>query len=135
MLPMTGSDAAAARAPLEWARDTVNHAGGIGGRPVELIYRDTTREPVADVADSLANDHSIVAVIGPDNSSDAQPAVAKFVKARKVVVTPSATSADLFRAFRTSKPQYLWRPLESDIAQVRVMLAAARPRAPGRPRW
>jgi ABC-type branched-subunit amino acid transport system substrate-binding protein len=126
MLPLSGPDAVGYREPLEWARDAVNGAGGVDGRQIELVFRDTARDPVAGVAKSLAEDRSIVAVIGPDNSAGAHEAVATFVHAHKVVVTPSATSADLFRAYARSKPQYFWRPLESDIAQVGVMLSAAR---------
>ncbi|MCU1448556.1 MAG: Legumain [Acidimicrobiales bacterium] len=125
MLPLTGPDAVGFRAPLEWARENVNAAGGVGGRPIELVYRDTARQPVATVAATLAKDTSIVAAIGPDTSDAARSAAAMFTKARKVVVTPSATSADLFRAFRSNRPQYVWRPVESDIAQVRALLNVA----------
>src|SRR5436190_13198411 len=83
MLPLTGPDAVGFRAPLEWARENVNAAGGVGGRPLELVYRDTARQPVAGVAASLARDTSIVAAIGPDTSQDARHAAATFTKARK----------------------------------------------------
>ncbi|MBV8303794.1 MAG: ABC transporter substrate-binding protein, partial [Acidimicrobiia bacterium] len=63
--------------------------------------------------------------IGPDNSQDALGAADTFVKAHKLIVTPSATSADLFRAFSGSRPHYFWRPVESDIAQVRELLGLA----------
>jgi ABC-type branched-subunit amino acid transport system substrate-binding protein len=122
MLPLTGGDAVGYRAPLEWARDNVNAAGGIGGRPVELVFRDIARESVTSVASDFAKDSTIVAAIGPDTSATTREAAATFTKAHKVLVSPSATSADLFRAFRANKPQYFWRPVESDIAQVRALL-------------
>ena len=125
MLPLTGADAVGYKGPLEWARDNVNAAGGVRGRPIELVYRDIGREPVQSVAASLANDSSIVAAIGPDTSGAARTAAGTFTTAQKVMVTPSATSADLFRAFRTNKPQYIWRPVESDIGQVHAMLEVA----------
>jgi ABC-type branched-subunit amino acid transport system substrate-binding protein len=125
MLPLTGGDAVGYKAPLEWARDNVNAAGGVRGRRVELVYRDIAQQSVTSVATAFAKDSSIVAAIGPDTSHAAREAAATFTKAHKVLVTPSATSADLFRAFRSNKPQYFWRPVESDIAQVRTLLKVA----------
>jgi ABC-type branched-subunit amino acid transport system substrate-binding protein len=125
MLPLTGPDAVGFRPPLDWAADAVNAAGGVRGRHLELVYRDSAREPAASLARSFAKDSSIVATIGPDNSRDTLQAATAFVKAGKVLVTPSATSADLFRAFSGSKPQYFWRPVESDIGQARTLLGLA----------
>ncbi|MBV8160537.1 MAG: ABC transporter substrate-binding protein [Acidimicrobiia bacterium] len=125
MLPLTGPDAVGFQAPLEWARDAVNAAGGIDGRPLELVWADIGRQPAAQVAQRFAKDSSIAAAIGPDNSQDALGAADTFVKAHKPIVTPSATSADLFRAFSATEPHYFWRPVESDIAQARELLALA----------
>jgi ABC-type branched-subunit amino acid transport system substrate-binding protein len=125
MLPLTGPDAVGYQAPLDWARENVNAAGGVRGRPIDLVYRDIARESITSVANDFAKDSSIVAAVGPDTSDAAREAAATFTKAHKVVVTPSATSADLFRAFRSNKPQYVWRPVESDIAQVRALLKVA----------
>jgi ABC-type branched-subunit amino acid transport system substrate-binding protein len=125
VLNLTGPNTVGARKPLEWARDNVNAAGGIEGRPIEFVYKDLAHEPLADVVRTLASDDSIAAVIGPASSADALRAASTFVRAEKVMVTPSATSADLFRAFSTYRPQYFWRPVESDIGQVRAMLKLA----------
>jgi ABC-type branched-subunit amino acid transport system substrate-binding protein len=125
MLPLTGPDAVGSQAPLEWARDNINAAGGVDGRPIQFVYRDIGRQPVTAVARSLASDPSITAAIGPANSEDARQVVSTFVDQHKVIVTPSATSADLFRAFSSYSPRYFWRPVESDIAQVRTMLDLA----------
>jgi len=125
MLPLTGASAVDYRTPLQWAADTVNGAGGIDGRHLELDFKDTAKQHVAKVADAFARDNSIVAAIGPDNSEDALAAATTFVKAHKLIVTPSATSADLFRAFAADNPQYVWRPVESDIAQTRALLQLA----------
>ncbi len=125
MLPLSGPDAVGYQAPLEWAKENVNAAGGVNGRPIELVYRDTGREPVDAVVHSMVDDDSIAAAIGPANSEDARRVVSTFINAQKVVVTPAATSADLFRAFSAYRPQYFWRPVESDIAQVRTLLTMA----------
>lgn len=125
LLPLTGPEAVGAQGPLTWAQENINAAGGIDGRPVEFVYRDLGKEHAEAVARELASGSSVDAVIGPANSEDAKQVVSTFVNHHKVVVTPSATSADLFRAFYPQRPQYVWRPVESDIAQVRVMLRLA----------
>jgi ABC-type branched-subunit amino acid transport system substrate-binding protein len=130
MLPLSGPNAVGSRMPLQWAADNVNAAGGIDGRHITFVYRDIARQPVTTVAASLASDSSIAAVIGPADSGDALRVVSTFYRAHKVIVSPSATSADLFRAFSSFHPDYFWRPVESDIAQVHQMLGlAARGRA------
>lgn len=125
MLPFTGPDAVGYRAPLEWARDNVNAAGGIDRRRLSFVYRDLGRESVTTVANALARDSSITAVIGPANSEDARQVVSTLIAHRKPIVAPAATSAGLFRAFAGYRPEYFWRPVESDIAQVRAMLDLA----------
>lgn len=125
MLPLTGPQAVAAEGPLEWARENVNAGGGVDGRPIQFVYRDLGRQSADVVADSLASDKSVAAVIGPANSQDAKQVASTFVNRHKVIVTPAATSGDLFRAFYSSDPQYVWRPAQSDIGQVRTMLQLA----------
>jgi ABC-type branched-subunit amino acid transport system substrate-binding protein len=125
MLALAGPNGIGADKPLQWAQENVNAAGGIDGRRLEFVYRDLSHESVAAATRSFAHDPSIAAVIGPANSEDALQVASTFVNAHKVMVTPSATSADLFRAFSGYRPQYVWRPVESDIGQVRTMLDLA----------
>jgi ABC-type branched-subunit amino acid transport system substrate-binding protein len=125
MLPLSGPDEVGYGTPLEWARENVNAAGGIDGRPIVFVYRDLGRESVTAVANQLANDSSITAVIGPANSEDARQVGTIFINHKKPLISPAATSASLFRAFSSYSPDYFWRPVESDIAQVRTMLNLA----------
>ena len=66
---LTGTDAAVGEEQLravELAADTVNAAGGIGGRPLEIVSYDDANDPAraAEVArDIVANDR-VVLVIG-----------------------------------------------------------------------
>ena len=106
MLPLSGPNAVGSRMPLQWAADNVNTAGGIDGRHITFVYRDIARQPVTAVAASLASDPSIAAVIGPADSGDALRVVSTFYRAHKVIVSPSATSADLFRAFSSFRSIY-----------------------------
>lgn len=125
MLPLTGPDAVGSQAPLGWAQENVNAAGGIQGRPIRFVYRDLGRESPLAAAKGFATDDSIAAVIGPANSEDARQVTSMLVDHHKVVVSPSATSANLFRAYSGARPQYFWRPVESDISQVRTLLRLA----------
>jgi len=125
LLPLTGSSELGYRKPLEWARDNINAAGGIGGRPIELVYADIGKTDCQEAAQRFLDDATVAAVIGTDTSSATFDIAPKFIKAQKVLVSPAATSADIFRAFAGKK--YIWRTVESDIAQMRVMfLVAAR---------
>jgi ABC-type branched-subunit amino acid transport system substrate-binding protein len=84
MLPLTGPDAVGAQGPLEWARENVNAAGGVDGRPIQFVYRDLARQSPIKVAQSFASDDSITAVIGPKNSEDARQVVSTFYDHHKV---------------------------------------------------
>jgi ABC-type branched-subunit amino acid transport system substrate-binding protein len=123
LLPLTGEGAEHYDLPLTWARDTVNRAGGVSGKKLELVYADLGKTDLASATRRFAADSSIVAVVGPDTSERAFAAASALTQAGKVVVTPSATSADLFRAF--SSNGLFWRTVEPDIAQVRTMLTLA----------
>ncbi len=120
MMPLTGPDARGYEEPLGWAVDNVNRAGGVAGRRVELVEADLGRTTVDAATRRFAADPSIVAVIGPNSSDRFFAAAPALIEARKTVVSPTATSGDIFRAFSWSG--YVWRTVQSDIAQVRTAL-------------
>jgi branched-chain amino acid transport system substrate-binding protein len=67
--PLSGGSAASGEAiqrGLVLAIDEVNHAGGVLGRPLELVARDVANDPPAGVAAlrELIEQHGIVAVFG-----------------------------------------------------------------------
>ena len=124
MLPLTGPTAAHYARSLNWAVANVNRAGGIRGRPISLLYRDTARASLSTVATELAGDPSVVAVIGPVTSSETYEVAPAFFDANKVFVSPAATSADLDRAF-IGYPELFWRTVGSDVGQARALLDAA----------
>ncbi len=125
LLPITGPYELGYVKPLEWAKDNVNAAGGINGRMIQLVYEDLGVKDYQKAAKTLLADDSVVAVIGTDGSESTFRLCPQFIRQKKVLVSPVATSADIFRAFGGEK--YIWRTVESDIAQVRTMfLVAAR---------
>ena len=121
MLPITGPDARGYREPLDWAVENVNRAGGVAGRKLAARLRRprqaarSTPRPAGS-----PRDPSIVAVIGPNSSDRFFAAAPALIEAKKTIVTPTATSGDIFRAFSSSG--FVWRTVQSDIAQVRTAL-------------
>jgi ABC-type branched-subunit amino acid transport system substrate-binding protein len=119
LLPVTGD--IELREPLEWAKDNLNRQGGIGGRQIELVYRDTSQEDTAAMARELLADDSIRIVIGPPASDDVYLLAPEFIKKEKLLISPLTTSGDIIRAF--GKKGYVWRTPQGDVAQVRVILS------------
>jgi len=120
LLALTGGDVNF-KEPLDWAKDTINSEGGINGRPVELVYKDTATGDVTEKAQELLDDDSIRIVIGPENSDDVYALAPAFIAKKKVLISPTATSGDILRAF--GKNGYVWRTVQGDAAQVKVILA------------
>lgn len=120
MLPLSGADRRGYEDPLGWAVDNVNKAGGVAGRKLELVYADLDKTSLADATHRFVSDRDIVAVIGPNSSDRVFAAAPAFITAKKTLVSPTATSGDIFRAFSSSG--FVWRTVQSDITQVRTAL-------------
>ncbi|HEX3000819.1 MAG TPA: C13 family peptidase [Methanoregula sp.] len=118
LLPLTGD--VEFREPLEWAKETINSEGGVGGRKVELVYKDTGSGNTTLLAQELLSDDSIRIIIGPENSDDVYALAPAFIAKKKVMISPTATSGDIIRAF--GKKGYIWRTSQGDAAQVKVIL-------------
>ena len=94
---LTGADAAVGEEQLravELAADTLNAAGGIGGRPLEIVNYDDANDPARAVEvarDIVANDR-VVLVIGHTNSGPSQAAAPIYEAAGLPAITPSATA-------------------------------------------
>ncbi len=121
MLPLSGPADLGLRPALEWARDAVNSAGGVAGRPIALVYADLASTTAEEATDRFLADEDLVAVIGPDASADVFAVADRFIAAHKLLVSPSASAGDIFRAF--GGRDYVWRTVESDVAQTETMLA------------
>src|SRR2546430_16906987 len=68
---------------VQMAVQEINAAGGIGGRQIELISRDTQSDPTKAVngAAELTRGHKVNVVFGPINSGEAIPVVPQPAKA------------------------------------------------------
>jgi len=107
LLDLTGPDAIDYDEVLGWASGHINSAGGIGGRKIELVYKDTYNADAKALAQELIDDKSIKIVIGAGMSETAAVVAPMFIDAKKLLISPSATSGDLFRMF--AKEKFFWR--------------------------
>lgn len=124
LLPLSGEEAVDFKETLDWAVEMVNQSGGLDGKPVSLVYHDTHRESLPAAAQSLVDDEDVKVVIGPNSSSDVFQIAPLFLQARKLLISPTATSADIFRAFAGQR--YFWRTCQGDVGQLKVMLHVLR---------
>lgn len=120
LLPLSGPQDGDLDEVLKWAADGVDASGGIGGRRVELVFRDTNGQDIKRLARGFIDDPSIRVVIGPETSAEVYEIAPMFVEKRKLLISPSATAGDIFRAF--GKKDFFYRTCQSDVAQVRTIL-------------
>ena len=132
LLPVTGEAALGYDESLSFARDEINHAGGVRGRRVELVVQDTGTIPpgaldaprrVWEMAKTFLADPDIDVVIGTDGDDTTFGITPSFTKAGKVLITPVAAGTHLSRAFPDSG--FLRRTIPSDAARAELMLLAA----------
>jgi len=121
LMPLTGPDAMESEKTLDWAMGKVNSGGGIGGSPVELVYRDTNNQDINLQAQEFINDPDINIVIGPYRSADVFLVAPLFIENRKILISPTATAGEITRGF--AGQGYFWRTVQSDVAQIRCILA------------
>lgn len=123
MLPYSGEYAADWDHGLDWAVNNINFAGGVAGHKLELIKKDLNKESLNSISKQFISDESIKAVIGPLTSVDVYEAAPLFIEAKKVLVAPVATAANISRAF--SGYGYFWRLTEPDISQIKTLILLA----------
>lgn len=124
LLPYSGDYAMAWDHALDWAVGNINSCGGVSGSRLELVKKDSHTEDLPSLAREMAEDPSLLAVIGPLTSSEVYQTAPAFINQQKVFIAPVATAADLSKAF--SRYDYFWRLTESDITQIKTLLLLAR---------
>lgn len=87
-------DGLPARRGVELAVKEINQAGGINGRPLEVIFEDEKDSPTQAVnaVQKLINVDKVTAIIGPMTSGATLAAAPTANEAKVVMVTPTATS-------------------------------------------
>lgn len=109
-----------------WALDNISKAQEGLSNEVELnlVFYEQDSEKSEEYMQHIAEDTSIVAIIGP-TSSDCAIKMAKKLSIKeeyhKPMITPSATHVDYQRMFANTP--YVWNMAESDIAQLEVIIS------------
>jgi len=116
-IPMTGAsaqDGEAIKKGASLAVKEINDAGGINGKKVELIVEDDKGDPseAATVANKLAQDKSVSAIIGHFNSSCTLAAAPIYNQAGIVSVSPGSSAAAVSEA-----GPYTFRVITTDAIQ------------------
>lgn len=98
------------RRGIELALEEINRAGGIRGRPLEIVMRDDegSGQKAADIASEFVADPTIVAVVGHVNSG-AMVAAARVYDNHLTALATSATSPDL-----SGMSRWVFRVISSD---------------------
>ncbi|GAC1690871.1 MAG: ABC transporter substrate-binding protein [Gemmatimonadaceae bacterium] len=109
------------RRGIELALEEVNARGGIGGRPLEIVFRDDDGDgaKAAQIAQGFVADPRIVAVVGHVNSG-AMVSAARVYDGALPAVATTATSPDL-----TGISKWVFRVISSDSANGQALAAFA----------
>lgn len=106
---------------VDIAVEEINAAGGINGKPVEIVRFDTGSDPKqASVGTrKLAQDDGVLAIVGPFSSGEASVAF-NDAERLKVLMMPTSASAPGI----TEGRKYGWRLSEDEEKQFRRLLAS-----------
>ena len=106
----------------------INAAGGVLGRPVETVSRDSTRDPAVAVEEArrMIEEDGVHALVGPNSSGNSLPVVEQVAGPAAIpVISPSATSPFLTSA---ADSDFFFRTALSDSAQGPVLARVTRDR-------
>src|SRR5690606_22430705 len=100
--PFTGENAEYGRSfkqAIDLYVAKLNEAGGIDGRPVEIVVSDDRSDPreAANIAQRYASDRRILATIGSFTSTAAMAAAPIFEREGVVQISPTSSHPDFTR--------------------------------------
>jgi len=120
LLPLSGTEGLPLYEALHLAVSNINDGGRIGGRPVRLVLRDTQTGDINIYAKELAEDPRIRVVIGPYTSDTLFQISDLFIVNQKVLISPTASSDEIFRAFAGTGS--VWRIVSNDGDMTSVVI-------------
>lgn len=125
MVPLTGDGAVygePARTIYEIAAKEINDAGGINGRPIELVIEDSkcNGKDGANAAQKLVNVDKVQIIIGGFCSSESLASIPVVEQAKVALFSPGSSSPDL-----TGKSPFFARNYPGDSAQGKVLADVA----------
>lgn len=102
-LPLSGSQAAFGQATVDGIKlaiSQINAAGGLAGRPVHLILRDTNSKgtEAAEIVRQLVTEDKAVALIGEISSENSLKAAPVAAELGVPMISPGSTHADVTKA-------------------------------------
>lgn len=114
------------RRTAEWATNNIDAAqSGIdNGVTLKIEWYDEDSVDIEATVSALSEREDICAIIGPMYSDNVSIAAAICSKAQKTLISTTASSAELVRAYAGSKS--LWALTETDITQCEVLLSKAK---------
>jgi branched-chain amino acid transport system substrate-binding protein len=100
------------------AADEINQAGGINGRPIDIVIEDDKGSPeeAAQVTGKLIERYKVVAIIGAGASGNSLASAPKAQAARVPLIAPSSTNPAV-----TQVGDYIFRACFIDAFQGEVM--------------
>lgn len=120
LLPLSGTEGEPLLDALMLGLEHVNGGGGIGGRPLELILHDTNSGDLQTYAEDLVHDPRIQVVIGPFSSDNIFQIADLFADYDKILISPTATSDEVYRAF--AETGTVWRTATNDEEIISVVM-------------
>jgi branched-chain amino acid transport system substrate-binding protein len=128
--PFTGTSApmgVSMRDGVRLAAEAINRAGGVLGRPVELVERDDEgrNERGVQIAQELVGRGQVVATLGYVNTGVALASQRFYQQARIPVITNVATGSPITRQFDGTAGNYIFRNAAPDDIQVPMMVEDA----------
>ena len=91
---------------------------------LQLTFKSQDDSDIEEYMQQVAEDTTVVAIIGPTTSACAEQMAIELGKRKtynKPMITPSCTQVEYQRKFATVP--YVWNMVESDIAQLEVLLS------------
>lgn len=103
---------------VQMAADEINQAGGVNGRPLEIVIEDDKGSPEAasQIAGKLIARNKVIAIIAAGASGNSLAAAPVAQSAQVPLIAPSSTNAEVTRAGK-----YIFRACFLDAFQGEVM--------------
>jgi basic membrane lipoprotein Med (substrate-binding protein (PBP1-ABC) superfamily)/ABC-type branched-subunit amino acid transport system substrate-binding protein len=124
LLPANGSLATHSLDGLTWAVNEMNRHGGLDGRAIEVVYRDTSAGDISAYAEELAGRDDIEVVIGPATSAELGEIAPIVTGQGKLLISPSVTTGLVTAGFK--EKNLFWRTCPADGRQVEAIFRALR---------
>jgi branched-chain amino acid transport system substrate-binding protein len=129
-IPLTGSAASIGQF-LSWganaAVDEANAAGGVNGRPVELLVLDDETDPqrALENVQLFVEEDKVSAVLGPANSGNALAIIPYLQERRAPLMLLTASATPLTKLFEGQEKNYVFRATLPDEEQLKRLAAWA----------